>query len=102
MPSNLNNSYQNALRNVFSLSLKIYFKNPWILNTSLKNNFTTYATLFSKDMQNKFLNLVNQLTTTYMQYLPCTLGKHMMKSMDILFHSFFGMGNGCSNPTGWI
>jgi hypothetical protein len=99
MSTNLNNSYQNALRNMLSLSLTMYFDNLWSLNTSLKNNFATCATLYYEDMEKKFANLVNRSTTTYMQSMPCTLGKPVMKSMDMLSHFYFGMGNGCSNPT---
>jgi hypothetical protein len=59
MIANLNNSFQNALSKLLSLSLTMYFGNPWSLNTSLKNNYATCEALYSKEMVKKCVNLVN-------------------------------------------
>jgi hypothetical protein len=90
--ANLNNSCQNALRNMMSLSLIIYLDNPWSLNTSLKKNYVTFFALYSEDMENKCANLVNRLTTTYIQSLPWTFGKPVIKSIDMFSH-FLWNGN---------
>jgi hypothetical protein len=100
MQTNLNNSSQNAPRNLLSLSLTMYFDNPWSLNTYLKNNHATCAMLYYEDMENKCANLVNRLTNTYMQSFPCTFGRPVMNSMDTFSHLCFGMGNGYNNLAG--
>jgi hypothetical protein len=100
VPTNLNNSYQNASRNLLCLSLTMYFNNPWSLNTSLENKYATCAALYYEGMVNTCANLVNRSTTTYMQSPPCIFSRPVMKSMDTLSHFFSGMGNDCSNPTG--
>jgi hypothetical protein len=98
VPSNLKKSCQNALRNLLSLSLTMYFDNPWSLNTSLKNNSAIGFSLYYEDMEKKCEKFFNRSTTTYMQSLFNTFGRPVMKSMYTLSHFFSRMGKVCNNP----
>jgi hypothetical protein len=98
----MNNSYQNVLMNLLSLSLIMVLGRPCNLNTSLKNNSATCAALKSMAMEKKCANFVNLSTTMKMQSFPCALGKPVMKSMDILSHLCSRMGRGCNSPTGCV
>ena len=100
VPINLNNSCQNVLMNLLSLSLIMVFGMPCNLKTSLKNSLATCVVLKSMAMEKKCANFINLSTTTKMQSFPCALGKMVMKSMDILSHLCFGMGKDCNSPTG--
>jgi hypothetical protein len=100
--TNLNNSCQNILMNLLSLSLIMVLGRPCSLNTSLKNNSATCVALKSVAMEKKCENFVNLSTTTKIKSFPCSLGKPVMKSMDILSHLCSGMGRGCNSPAGCV
>jgi hypothetical protein len=96
----MNNSCQNVLMNLLSLSLIMVLGRQCNLNTSLKNNSATYVALKSVAMEKKCANFVNLSITTKMKSFPCALGNPVMKSMDILSHLCSGICRGCNSPAG--
>jgi hypothetical protein len=88
--------------NLLSLSLMMVLGRPCSLNTSLKNNLATCATLKSVAMGKKCEKFVNLSTTTKMKSFPYALGNPVMKSMDILSHLCSGIGKGCNSPAGCV
>jgi hypothetical protein len=88
--------------NLLSLSLMMVLGRLCSLNTSLKNNSATCATMKSVAMGKKCARFVNMFTTMKMKYFPCSLGKSVMKSMDILSHLCSGIGRGCNSHAGCV
>lgn len=54
------------------------------------------------DKAMKWTNFESQLTTTKITYLPSEQGDPVMKSMEMSSQIRWGIGDGCSNPTGGL
>jgi hypothetical protein len=102
VPTNLNNSCQKVLIDRLSMSLTMVLGKLCSLKIFVKNKYTTCAALNSVAMEKKCANLVNLSTTTKIQYLPCSIGNPLMKSIEMLSHLCSGMCRGCSNPAGCV
>ena len=72
------------------------------LKNSLKNSSASCDIVKDLVIEKKWSNLVSLSTTKNMKSLPRTFSKPMMKSMEMLSHFCFGIGNGCKRPAIWL
>ena len=100
-PTILKSSFQNALKHLLSLSLTMLLGSPCNLKTYLNNSSST-CLAGKVVVKKKWENLLSLSTTTNIQSLQSTLGKPVMKSMEMISHFCSWRGNGCKSPVQWV
>lgn len=103
VPCIRDNSLQKLQRNIGFQSLTIVLWIPCILTISLVKASATVFAIKGWWRVMKWANLDKWFTATSIQSTPWDLDKPIMKPMEISSQMEFGMGSGCSKPSGdWV
>lgn len=102
VPCNPNNDRQKELINTLSRSLTIDVGIPWSRTTLAINALATTTAVNGCLKATKWAYLVYWSTITIITVYPLEDGNPSIKSIEMSVHIWAGMGNGWSNPAGFI